>query len=62
MKVSIDAELCTACELCVDTCPEIFEMGDDTATVKVDTVPEDQEDCVREAAENCPVEAIQIEE
>ena len=62
MKVSIDAELCTACELCVDTCPEIFEMGDDSATVKVDTVPEDQEDCVREAAENCPVEAIQIEE
>ena len=62
MKVSIDAELCTACELCVDTCPEIFEMGDDTATVKVDTVPEDQEDCVREAAENCPVEAIQVEE
>jgi len=62
MKVSIDAELCTACELCVDTCPEIFEMGDDTATVKVDTVPEDQEDCVREAAENCPVEAIRIEE
>ncbi len=62
MKVSIDAELCTGCELCVDTCPEIFEMGDDTATVKVDTVPEDQEDCVREAAENCPVEAILIEE
>ncbi len=62
MKVSIDAELCTACELCVDTCPEIFEMGDDSATVKVDTVPEDQEDCVREAAENCPVEAIQVEE
>jgi len=62
MKISIDAELCTGCELCVDTCPEIFEMGDDTATVKVDTVPEDQEDCVREAAENCPVEAILIEE
>jgi len=37
-------------------------MGDDTAVVKVDTVPEDQEDCVREAAENCPVEAILIEE
>ncbi len=62
MKVTIDAELCTGCELCVDTCPEIFEMGDDTAQVKVDTVPADQEDCVREAAENCPVEAIQIEE
>ena len=62
MKVTIDAELCTGCELCCDTCPEVFEMGDDVATVKVDEVPADAEDSAREAAEDCPSEAISIEE
>jgi len=60
MKVVIDEDLCTACELCVDTCPEVFEMGEDVATVIVDEVPEDAEDCAREAAESCPSEAIKI--
>ena len=58
MKVSVDPDLCTACGLCVDSCPEIFELGEDVAEVIVDTVPEDQEDCVLDAEESCPVEAI----
>jgi len=62
MKVVIDEDLCTACELCVDSCPELFEMGEDVAVVKVDEVPADEEDCAREAAESCPAEAITVEE
>ena len=63
MKAIIDAELCTGCELCVETCPEVFEMGDDdVAVVKGDEVPSDAEDTAREAAEDCPSEAITIEE
>jgi len=61
MKATIDKELCTACELCSDTCPEVFEMAEDTAVVKVNPIPANQEDCVRGAAEDCPVEAIKIE-
>jgi len=62
MKVSVDADLCTGCELCIDTCPEVFEMKDDVSKAKVEVVPEDAEESAREAAEDCPVEAIIIED
>ena len=62
MKAVVDQDLCTGCELCVETCPEVFEMQEDTAKVKVDKVPDDAVDCCKEAAENCPAEAITIEE
>ena len=62
MKVRVDENLCTGCGLCADICPEVFEMGDDVSTVKVDSVPSELEEKVREAAESCPVEAIIIEE
>ncbi|HIE28868.1 TPA: ferredoxin [Candidatus Poribacteria bacterium] len=63
MKVSVDEDLCTACGLCVDTCPEVFDLGDDddVAQVKVDVVPEDLEELCEQAAEECPVEAIVVE-
>jgi hypothetical protein len=31
----VDRDLCTACELYTETCPDIFEMGEDVATVNV---------------------------
>ena len=60
MKVSIDADLCTACGLCVDDVPEVFKMGDDVAEPISGDVPGDQEDAVKAAAEDCPVEAIAV--
>jgi ferredoxin len=62
MKAIVDEDACTACGLCEDTCPEVFELRDDVAVVLVDTVPDDQEDLCRQAAEECPAEAIAIEE
>lgn len=61
MKAIVDADACTGCGLCVDACPEVFDLGDDVATVKADPVPADAEDDCREAAESCPVDAITIE-
>jgi ferredoxin len=61
MKAKVDAELCVACEACCDLCPEVFEMGEEVAVVKVDEVPPEHADAVREAAEACPTEAISIE-
>ena len=60
MKAIVDAETCTACGLCEDICPEVFEVTDDVATVKLDPVPSEYEDSCREAMESCPVEAISL--
>jgi ferredoxin len=62
MKAIVDEETCIGCGLCAETCPEVFEMEDDKARVKMDEVPGNLTDSCREAAENCPVEAIRIEE
>lgn len=60
MKARID-DSCTACGLCVETCPEVFQMGDEIAEVIVDEVPPQFEDAAQQAADECPVEAIIIE-
>ncbi len=60
MKVHVE-DTCTACGLCVDTCPEVFQMGVDKAEVIVDEVPAEFEDAAQQAADECPVEAIIVE-
>jgi ferredoxin len=62
MRVKLDEETCIGCGLCAEEYPEVFEMDDDKARVKVDEVPDDAKESCKEAAENCPVEAIQIED
>ncbi|MHC4634809.1 MAG: ferredoxin, partial [Planctomycetota bacterium] len=60
MKVSVE-EACTACGLCADTCPEVFQVGEDIAKVITDEVPPEFEGAVEQAAGDCPVEAIIID-
>ena len=60
MRVRIE-DSCTACGLCVDTCPDVFEMGADVAQVIADEVPKEFEDSVQQAADECPSESIIIE-
>jgi ferredoxin len=62
MKCKVDPDLCNGDEICVQVCPEVFEMEDDKAVVKMDEIPENLQDSVREAADSCPSEAITIEE
>ncbi|MBE0535976.1 MAG: ferredoxin [Phycisphaerae bacterium] len=60
MRVTVD-DSCTACGLCCDTCPDVFQMGDDKAEVIVDPVPAESEALAQQAADECPVEAIIVE-
>ena len=63
MKVSVDQELCAACGVCVDVCPGVFDLNDEgMAYVTVEIVSPESEDSCREAAEQCPSEAIMIDE
>ncbi len=62
MRAIVDEETCIGCGLCAETCPEVFEMVDDKARAKADEISEEFAETCREAAEDCPVEAIQIED
>ena len=61
MEVKVNED-CSACGICEDICPEVFELGDESAVVKVNPVPAEFEEKVREAAEECPTEAIVVTE
>ncbi len=62
MKACVDKDICIGCGLCADTCPEVFGLEDDKAYVKVEVVPKELEEKVKEAKDNCPVDAIFVEE
>jgi ferredoxin len=62
MKVRVDKDLCTGCGLCPDNVPEVFKMEGDAASTIRETVEEPLIDKVKDAANDCPVEAIALEE
>ncbi len=59
--ITIDTDSCTACGLCEEAAPNVFEVGD-TAVVKGGVDLAANADAIREAAESCPVEAIAVQE
>ncbi|MCF8332384.1 MAG: ferredoxin [Bacteroidales bacterium] len=59
-KVWIE-EGCTSCGVCEDLAPEVFKMEDEAEVIEGADL-QANEDLIREAAEECPVEVIQFEE
>lgn len=63
MKTYVDQDTCIACGLCVSTCSDVYQFNEEgKAAAQVDIVPGEMEADAREAAENCPTSAIEIEE
>jgi ferredoxin len=60
VKVTIDADACVGCGLCVSTCPEVYVMKDDKAVVIGDVVPKAVEQTAKQGADDCPVTAITV--
>lgn len=63
MEAHVIADKCVGCRLCADTCPEVFTMSEETNTAVAvqGDVPGAAEQKVRDAAADCPTEAIRVE-
>ncbi len=60
MNVHVNAN-CISCGLCVSTCPDVFHITEGgTAGVYSREVPPELEDVVQQAADACPVSAIEV--
>jgi ferredoxin len=63
MKVVVDQNICNFHGLCLETVPEVFEIGDGgTIRVRDETPLEGVRDKVEQAVRECPAGAISIEE
>lgn len=60
MAIVINEDECVGCETCVEICPDVFKLNDDgDKAVVID--PNSDADCVDEAIDTCPNEAISKE-
>jgi len=63
MRVVVDFDLCESNALCMDACPEVFQVRDDDLLhVLNETPPEALRARVERAARVCPKQAITIED
>jgi ferredoxin len=62
MRAKVNPEICNGSGLCENTCPEVFELKEGISTVKVDEISAEAHEKCKQAAQECPTEAITIVE
>ncbi len=61
MKITVDQNKCIGCGRCTEICPNIFRLNANGKS-EVFTTDTDNGKCAVRAADECPVEAIFVEE
>jgi ferredoxin len=59
-KIAVDRDLCIGCGSCESIAPDYFELKDDGKSHVKKQYSEEDKDVINEAADACPVKAIEI--
>lgn len=63
MKIVVDRTKCSSIGLCEATASDIFEIGPDGALhILIEDISEDRRVDLEQACENCPTQALSIED
>ncbi|HEY9314759.1 ferredoxin [Williamsia sp.] len=60
MRVTVDEDRCEGHALCVESAPDVFDIGDDDLAIWDEHPPAGTEKSVRAAIAACPRQAISI--
>lgn len=63
MKIVVDYSRCSSIGLCEATAPDIFQIGPDGALhILIEDISGDRRTDLEQACENCPTQALSIED
>jgi len=57
MSIKVNNDLCIGCGTCEVLCPKVFKLN---AENKIDVLSQEDIPCAKNAAESCPVQAIEV--
>ncbi|KPJ56328.1 hypothetical protein AMJ49_05185 [Parcubacteria bacterium DG_74_2] len=57
--LKINKEKCVGCGMCQNLCSDVFEIIDGKAQIKQGADLKKDKECVKEAIQSCPAEAIE---
>ncbi len=60
LKVTVDRDLCIGAASCIAVAPKAFDLDNEAKAIILDTVIEDSNEIILDAARSCPVSAIII--
>ena len=60
MFIKIDPNKCVGCGRCTEICPGIFKLNE--VSGKAEIINNKEDECIKKASDQCPMEAIYIEE